>query len=107
MAEADLTFLGEQIKRMQSDLRHVRAEQLRLEADVMERLDTFERSVDARFDAVDARLNSIDARFNSIDARFDAVDARFNSIDARFEQVHRTMAVNLDVLLAAIKGREE
>ncbi len=93
MAEADLTFLGEQIKRMQSDLRHVRAEQLRLEADVMERLDTFERSVDARFDAVDAR--------------FDAVDARFNSIDARFEQVHRTMAVNLDVLLAAIKGREE
>ena len=86
MAEADLTFLGEQIKRMQSDLRHVRAEQLRLEADVMERLDTFERSVDARFDAV---------------------DARFNSIDARFEQVHRTMAVNLDVLLAAIKGREE
>ena len=79
MAEADLTFLGEQIKRMQSDLRHVRAEQLRLEADVMERLDTFERSVDARFDAV----------------------------DARFEQVHRTMAVNLDVLLAAIKGREE
>ena len=93
MAEADLTFLGEQIKRMQSDLRHVRAEQLRLEADVMERLDTFERSVDARFDAVDAR--------------FDVVDARFNSIDARFEQVHRTMAVNLDVLLAAIKGREE
>ncbi len=85
MAEIDIRFLGEQIARMQSELRGVkadiaqlRAEQLRLEADQAQlKIDLFERIADFE-----------------------------QGVGARFDQVHQTMASHLEVVLSAIGAKK-
>ncbi len=104
-ADIDIRFLGELIACVQSDLRGVkadvaqlRAEQLRLEADqaqlkieLFDRIDSFQRSVDARFDNFE---RSVDAQFGNFE----------RSVDVQFARTHQTMATNLDVVLKAIEG---
>jgi hypothetical protein len=85
MAEIDLRFLGERLERLQTDMRTIRTEQLRLEADQA----AIRAEMAARFDAVDARVGSL---------------AR--AVDAQFEQTHRMMATNLEIVLTALRGRE-
>jgi hypothetical protein len=90
MAEPDLTFLGEQIRRMQGDLRQVRAEQLRLETD------------QAAMRAELATLrDDVLAGFERVDERFDRV---LHIVDLRFEQTHKAIATNFEILLQAIRG---
>lgn len=55
MAEVDLTFLGEQMKRMQDDVRSLRAEQLRLDSDVAR----IRAEMAAGFAAMDARFDQV------------------------------------------------
>lgn len=47
----------------------------------------------------------VELGFANVDAKFASVDARFSGIDARFDQMHQTMATNLEVVLAAIKAK--
>lgn len=77
MTNIDLTFLGEQIKRLQSDVRQVRAEQLRQEVELAEGLTALEQQI----------------------------DSLEKSIDAQFAQVNQTMATNLEIMLTAIGAK--
>jgi len=84
LADPDLKFLGEQIQRIQAelrDLRGVRADVSHLRAEIEDRFE----SVYSRLDAVESQLG-----------RF------YTEMDARFVQVHQTMATNLEAVLAAI-----
>jgi len=80
MTEPDFKFLGERIERIQAelrDLRGVRGDVAHLRADVSD-----------RSEAVYERIDNLE-----------------KSMDARFEQMHQTMAINLAVLLEAVKIR--
>lgn len=114
--EIDLRFLGEQIKRLQGDVRQVKSEMAQMRTDVGvelsradAKLEAFRETVDDRFeqqieliksnfrslsqetarlrDSVNSRFDSVDARFNSVDARFNSVDGRLDSVDARLDSV--------------------
>jgi hypothetical protein len=76
----DLRFLGEKMQQMQSDLRQVRADQLRQESEQVQMQD---------------RLSRLD----------DKLENGFRAMDARFEQVFRTIATNTQLNLEAIRGR--
>ena len=92
MVEPSLEFLGKQIERLQGEMRHVRAEIAALRN---------------RVDANEVRIEEVVLILNEFreyaEARFTGLE---RSIDARFEQVHQTMAANMEVLLAAIEGRK-
>jgi hypothetical protein len=90
MAEPDLTFLGEQIRRMQGDLRQIRAEQLRLETD--------QAAMRAELVGMRADLGTLR---DDMAAGFDRV---LHVMDFRFEQTHNTIATNFEILLQAIQG---
>ncbi|MEA2821753.1 MAG: hypothetical protein QOJ86_3757 [Bradyrhizobium sp.] len=99
--EIDLRFLGEQIKRLQGDVRQVKSDMAQMRTDfgaelsrVDGKLEAFRESVDDRFDQ---QIELIKSNFRilsqenatlreSVDARFDSVDVRFDSVDARFDQ---------------------
>lgn len=53
---------------------HIREVRLNL-ASLSERVDTFERNVNSRFDAIDNRFDAIDNRLNAVDGRFDRLEA--------------------------------
>ncbi len=81
MAEASLQFLGEQITRVQTelrDLRGLRSDIVHLRADVSDRMD-------------------------SVHQRVDNLE---RSIDARLDQIGEQMATNLEVVLAAITAEK-
>jgi archaellum component FlaC len=113
--EIDLRFLGEQIKRLQGDVRQVKSDMAQMRTDVGgelsradAKLEAFRETVDDRFEqqielikssfrslsqeiatfreSVDDRFKSIDGRFDSVDSRFKSIDGRFDSVDGRFEQ---------------------
>jgi chromosome segregation ATPase len=96
MAEdrVDLNFLGEQIKRLQGDVRllktdgaQTRADLSRLEGEVAgvradvtrveNRLDAFAERVDDRFDQIIELLKS---SFRTIDQKIDRVDSKVDSL---------------------------
>jgi len=97
-----LEFLGEQMQRMQTDLRSVRSEQGRQEGE-LQSLGTKIDAVDAKVDAVDAKLDHVDVK---LEGKIDRVETKLDnfaaSVGARFDQVHQTMATNLEVVLKAI-----
>lgn len=77
-----LEFLGEQMLRMQSDLRGVRSEQLQLESDQA---------------GMRADLLRLEGKIENLAA----------SLDVRFDQVNQTITTNLQVTLAAFSGLEK
>jgi hypothetical protein len=89
-----LDFVGEQVPRMQGDLRGVRSELQQLNT----RMDHFH----ARMDHLDAKVDRLEARMDRFETKLDNFAA---SVDARFEQVERSAATNLQVLLSAINGK--
>jgi hypothetical protein len=95
--KVSLEFLGEQMQRMQTDLRGVRSEQTRQEGEL--------QSLGVKIDAVDAKLDHVEAR---LDGKIDRVERKLDnfaaSVDARFDQVHQTMATNLEVMLKAFEA---
>jgi hypothetical protein len=108
VVDPDLRFLGERLERVQAELRDLRgvkgevarlnAELARVEGSLSDRIDALERSTNIRFDALERSTSS---RFDALER---SIDARFNAVDARFAQVHETMTTNLAVVLEAIKG---
>jgi peptidoglycan hydrolase CwlO-like protein len=96
--KVSLEFLGEQMRRMQLDLRGIRTDHMRLEEHV--------RGLDGKIDAVDAKVDRVDAKVDRVDARVDRVERKLDgfiaSVDERFEQANRTAATNLDIVLKAI-----
>jgi chaperonin cofactor prefoldin len=95
----DLRFLGQQVQVLQTDVRALRAG----EADIKTQLLEMRAEMHAKFEQIDARFEQIDARFEQIDARFVSIDRRFASIDVQFKQMAETAALNLQIVLAAIK----
>ena len=59
------------------------------------RLDSMEKSTNARFDAMDARMGSMEkstnARFDAMDSRFDAIDIRMDSMDTRMDSMETSI----------------
>lgn len=94
MADIDLTFLGEQIRRMQADLRRIWNELLRHDTELTA----------IRVDVAALRADVNDLRADVNDLRADVSDLKTirPEMNARFDQVHQTMAANLAVVLAAI-----
>jgi hypothetical protein len=93
-----LEFPGEQMFRMQADLRGVRAEQVKMEGE--------QASIRADVAGMRTDVRSLDAKVGSLDAKIDRVDAKVDnlgrSMDAGFDQVNETAATNLDIVLKAI-----
>ena len=106
--KVSLEFLGEQMARMQTDIRDLKADHVG-KADLRalgDRLEVRIDQVDAKVDRVDAKVDRVDAKVDSLAgnvvARFDNLE---RSIDARFDQVNETMATNLDLVLKAIEAK--
>ena len=80
MTNVDVQLLGEQMKRMQAELRDLRG---------------------VRTDVAHLRAEISD-RHEGLNERIDNLE---RAMDARFEQMHQTMGMNLAVVLEAIKAR--
>ena len=99
----DLRFLGEQIKRVQGDVRVVKTDGAQMRADLSRlegevagvkadvtrvemRLDAFAESVSDRFDQV---VELIKSSFRSLHQRIDGLDAKIDHVDAKVEAINR------------------
>jgi uncharacterized protein YlxW (UPF0749 family) len=108
----NLDFLGEQMLRMQADMRGVRSEQVKLESEQTSLRADFRR-LETKVDGLDAKVDGLDAKVDRLDAKVDRLDATMNlrltnleaSMDARFDQVNQTAATNLAVVLNAIEAK--
>ncbi len=87
--KVNLEFLGEQMLRMQADLRGVRSEQVKLESE--------QTSMRADFRRLEGKVDGLDAK----------VDRHHAANQAEFKQMRETMALNLEVMLAAFNSRRE
>lgn len=99
MAEPDLQFIGEQLRRMQAELRELRsskADKADVEALRME-FQAFRAEMAAGFAIVHDRIDRVEQRMN----------AEFAAIQAQFEQVHRTMATNFAIIIETLKTRRD
>jgi peptidoglycan hydrolase CwlO-like protein len=88
--KVSLEFLGEQMLRMQTDVRGVRSEQTRQDGEL--------QNLGGKIDVVDAKVDAVDAKVDRVEKKLDNFAA---SVDARFDQVNQTMATNLEVMLKA------
>lgn len=61
---------------------------LMTESTTDERIESFRREVDHRFEAVNARFEAVDQRFDQVNQRFDAMDQRFDRVEAGLRE-HR------------------
>jgi predicted nucleic acid-binding Zn-ribbon protein len=92
--EIDLRFLGEQIKRLQGDVRQVKSDMAQMRTDVGgelsradAKLEAFRETVDDRFDQqIDLVKSSFRSLSQEIASLRESVDVRFESVDVRFEQ---------------------
>jgi predicted nuclease with TOPRIM domain len=106
--KVNLEFLGEQMLRMQVDLRGVRSEQLKLESEqaTMQAEMAGMRGDVAKLaggmESLDDRVGRIETKVEHVDTKLDNLAA---SVDARFDQVNETMATNLDIVLKAIDAK--
>ena len=91
--EVSLEFLGEQMLRMQADLRGVRSEQMKLESE--------QTSMRADFHRLEGKVDRLEGKVDRLEGKVDAHD---RSNQARFDQIDRTMALNLEITLEAIRA---
>ena len=105
----DLRFLGRQVQVLQGDVRDLRSNELRRDAElaaVRTDLSRTHAETNAKFEQVDDRFDRLEREvrngFAAVDDRFGRLEQQMN---ARFEQAHLTMATNLMVVLEAIKNR--
>src|SRR6266567_2931365 len=82
----DLQFLGEQMREMQSDIRQVRADQLRLESEQVQTRDHLAR-LEKKVDGVDSKL-----------------EAFRETVTDRFDQVVELLKSSFRVLREEIEG---
>ncbi|MFL5074822.1 MAG: hypothetical protein ACJ8D8_06000 [Microvirga sp.] len=89
MAEIDLQFLGEQIKRLQSDVRDVKARMLLFESDqgeLRQDLVRLETKVDALVESADDRFDRLDERFVQL---FQVLNQQFASVKQDIEALRQ------------------
>lgn len=104
-----LNFLGEQMLRMQADLRAVRAEQIQLESEqsnfradlkrVEGKVENIGRSVDARFDQGNQTAAT------NLALTLSAIEKLSAATEARLARVEQTAAENLQTVLQAVEGK--
>ena len=97
--EIDLNFLGEQIRRLQADVRDLKARNARTDADVLalsERLEALERRVDAGFEAVDHRFDQVDQEISSL-------KREVHVLRMELREMRSEMARNFEIVLTAIR----
>ena len=99
----DLRFLGQQVQKLQvdvrdlrTDLRDLRSKQLRLEGDVA----SLRTSMEVAFESFGDRFERLEGRMDRLET---VVKNGFAANDARFEQMAQTAATNLQIVLAAVK----
>ncbi len=65
--------------------------------------------LDGKIEAVDAKVDRVDAKVDLVDAKVDGLDTKLGnfmtSVDAQFQQVNRTAALNLDIVMKALDAR--
>jgi chromosome segregation ATPase len=117
--EVTLAFLGEQMGRMQGDIRKLQTEVgfiktkiTHIEAEQIEMRQTIHLAVGeltTRMMRFEHRLGGLGERMGGIETRLEKLEQRHVSfeafVDARFAQMAETMATNTQVLLTAIQGR--
>ena len=58
-----------------------------------QQMSSFQREMNARFEAVDKRFEAVDKRFEAVDKRFEDIlhqmDKRFEVVDKRFEDMNK------------------
>ncbi len=94
--KVSLEFLGEQMLRMRGDMRELRSEQLQLRSEQV-KLESEQTSMRADFRRLEGKVDGLDAK----------VDRHHSANQAEFKQMRETMALNLEVMLAAFNSRRE
>jgi predicted RNase H-like nuclease (RuvC/YqgF family) len=99
----DLVFLGQQVQKLQvdmrdlrTDVRDLRSKQLRLEGDVASLRTSMELGLEVVSDRIERQTNRIDNLESETRKGFAAVDVQL-------KQMAQTAATNLEILLAAVK----
>lgn len=92
----DLAFLGQQVQKLQGDMRDLRTDvrdlrskQLRLEGDVA----SLRTSMELGLEVVSDRINGLESETRK----------GFAAVDDQFKQMAQTAATNLEIVLAAVK----
>jgi chromosome segregation ATPase len=98
--KVSLDFLGEQMLRMQADLRGVRSEQLQMRAEQV-KLESEQAGMRADVRDLRSNLGELDTKVERLDMKTDAHHA---ANQAQFEQVRQTMTTNLEITLQAIRS---
>jgi HAMP domain-containing protein len=98
MIDIDIRFIGEQMRQMQADIRAIKQEN----AQHAVALRLLQGTMTAQITQTASEIGSLRSE---IEEQFRAIETRLDAIDARFAEVNRQMAVNLEVLLAAIGQR--
>ena len=108
--EIDLNFLGEQIKRLQADVRDLKARTARTDADVLalgERLEALEQRVDAGFAAVDQRLERVEREISDLKREISDLKREIDVIRMEMREMRSEMARNFEIVLTAIREQRE
>jgi uncharacterized membrane protein len=99
MAEPDLSFIGERLARVQSELGELRHNVAELRQNIAElRHNKADKTDVARLAASVAELRADMAELRA------EMYARFQAVDAQLSQINETMSTNVAVLLNAIQG---
>ncbi len=94
--EIDLNFLGEQIRRLQADVRDVKGRMARTDADVL--------ALNEQMVALNERLESLERR---VEAGFDESRREFAVLRAEMAGMRSEMSRNLEIVLTAIRELRE
>jgi hypothetical protein len=110
--EVTLAFLGEQIVKMQVDIRAIQGDIRRLDGEVgfiKQKLTLIEAEQVEIRDLVHLAVGEFTVRMSRMERRMDGMDARQDRfeayVDAKFAQMAETAATNTQILLAAIQAR--
>ena len=102
MTEPDLSFIGERLARVQSELAALHERVTALGHSKADKSDVARLAADI----ADLRADMY-ARFERVDARLEQVEAQIRGIDAQLAQIKETMSTNLAIVLNAIQGTRE
>ena len=101
--EIDLRFLGEQIKRLQADVRELKTRSARTDADVL--------AVNEQLATLNERIEILNERVGSLDGRvvegFAETGREFAVLRIELAEMRAEMARNSEIVLTAIRERRE
>ena len=94
--EIDLNFLGEQIRRLQADLRDLKERTAQTDADVL--------ALNEQMVAISERLEALDGR---VDDGFGESRREFQLVRTELAEMRGEMTRNLEIVLTAIREPRE